>query len=73
MKTVELNINESIADKVMFFLNNISKTDIKVVEKSQNSQYYFKQNIGDFFQNSPLVDTISLKREKEIYDSRIIF
>jgi len=73
MKTVELNINESIADKVMFFLNNISKTDIKVVEKSKNAQYYFKHNIGDFFQNSPLVDTISLERGKEIYDSRITF
>ncbi len=30
MKTIHLEINENIFDKVMFFLNNLSKKDIKL-------------------------------------------
>ena len=72
MKTIELNINDSIYDNVMFFLSGISKNDIKIVEKTEEKKDSLN-NIVDFFQNSPLVDNIVLTRDKELYKQRLSF
>ena len=37
MKTIHLEINETIFDKVMLFLNNLPKKDVKLsIEKDDN-------------------------------------
>jgi len=37
MKTIRLDVEDNIFDKVMFFLNNLPKNDIRLeIEKKQN-------------------------------------
>ena len=73
MYSVKLNINDTIFDKIMFFLNNVSKEDIKIEVKKEKKEVFYKTNLVDFFQQSPLNDTISITRGSEIYKDRISF
>ena len=61
MYTIKLDVNDTIYDKVMFFLKNIPVTNLEVK----------KDDIVSFFHNSPLVDSIELKRKDEIYKDRV--
>ena len=71
MYTIKLDVNDTIYDKVMFFLKNIPVTNIEVKKSDENSSTQ-KDDIVSFFQNSPLTDNIELTREKEIYNRQHI-
>jgi hypothetical protein len=73
MKTIELNISDSIYDNVMFFLSGISKNDITIIKKETEQKSKKKNSIVDFFQDSPLVDNIILERDNQIYNQRLSF
>jgi len=74
MHTIKVDIDNSIFDKVMFFLNNISNDSIKIEEiVTAKSKQDRKDNIVDFFQKSPIVGELNLQRDSDIYDSRIKF
>ncbi len=69
MKTIRLDVEDSIFDNVMYFLNNLPKKDVKLnieARKKDSKQH----SIVDFFQNSPLRDSIELERDREIYVDR---
>jgi len=70
MYTIKLDVNDTIYDKVMFFLKNIPVTNLEV-KKSDDTTSTKKDDIVSFFHNSPLVDNIELKREDEIYEDRV--
>jgi hypothetical protein len=72
MYSIKLDVNDSIYDKVMFFLDNISKKDLKIKEiKNYNDQK--EDGLVDFFRNSPLVGEVNLTRENEVYSNRVEF
>ncbi|MCX6051198.1 MAG: hypothetical protein NTZ60_01680 [Campylobacterales bacterium] len=73
MHSIRLDINDNIFEKVMFFLNNIPSSDLKI--KIESAQEKFKQtdSLVSFFQNSPLCGEIELLREKEVYEDRVQF
>ena len=70
MYTIKLDVNDTIYDKVMFFLKNIPITNLEV-KKCDDGTSEKKDDIVSFFHNSPLVDNIELKREDEIYEDRV--
>lgn len=72
MYSIKLDVNDNIYDKVMFFLDNISKKDLKIKEiKNYNDQ---KENdLVDFFRKSPLVGEVDFSRENEVYANRVEF
>lgn len=73
MHSIRLDINDNIFDKVMFFLNNIPSSDLKIkIEKSQEN-FEKTDSLVSFFQNSPLRDEIEFDREKEVYKDRVEF
>ena len=67
MYTIKLDVNDTIYDKVMFFLKNIPVTNIEVKKSDENSSTK-KDDIVSFFHNSPLTSNVELTREKEIYN-----
>ena len=72
MYSVKFDVNDNIYDKVMFFLDNISKQDLKIKEiKNYNDSK--EDNLVDFFRNSPLVGEVDLTRENEVYLNRVEF
>ncbi len=73
MHSVKLDISDSAYDKIMFFLSNVPKTDLKIVEEKPESITEKKSSIVEFFQNSPLNETIELKRSQETYSDRVSF
>jgi hypothetical protein len=70
MYSIKIDLNDSIVDKVMFFLNNIPKSEIKIEELTKNHK---NSNLSDFFQNSPLKGEIELDRDIQTYEERIKF
>jgi len=72
MYTIKLDVNDSIYDKVMFFLKNIPVKNLEV-KKVDDTQAQKKDNIISFFQSSPLKDNILLEREDEVYNEKITF
>ncbi len=72
MYSIKLDVNDNIYDKVMFFLDNISKKDLKIKEiKNYNDQ---KENdLVDFFRKSPMVGEVDFSRENEVYTNRVEF
>lgn len=73
MYSIKLDVNEKIYDKVMLFLENISKKDLKIKEIKNIDDNKQDSNIVDFFRNSPLVGELDLKRESELYSQRVEF
>ena len=75
MYTIKLNVNDTSYDKVMFFLQNIpvSNLEVKKIDESKGITQNDQDNIVSFFHNSPLLDTVNLTREKEIYEDRVSF
>ncbi len=74
MQTIRLDISSDIFDKVMFILENLPKNKVKFsLENKANEHQPQKNNLVDFFQNSPLVDILSLDRDEEVYRGRIEF
>jgi len=71
MYSIKLNIDDSILDKVMLFLNTIPKKNIEV-KKLKNSHQSDDEKLGDFFVKSPLKD-IAIERGDEIYNQRVEF
>jgi len=70
MYTIKLNVNDTIYEKVMFFLKNIPVSNLEV-KKTEDSQDKTQDDIVSFFHNSPLTGNIVLTREKEIYEDRV--
>ena len=71
MYSIKLNIDDSILDKVMLFLDTIPKKNIEV-KKLENSYQSDDEKLGDFFLKSPLKG-ITIEREHEIYNQRVEF
>lgn len=72
MYTIKLDVNDSIYDKVMFFLKNIPVKNLEV-KKVADTQVQKKNDIVSFFQTSPLTGNILLEREDEIYNEKVVF
>jgi len=74
IKTIRLDISSDIFDKVMFILENLPKNKVKFsLEKRKEESQDKENNLVEFFQNSPLVDAVSLERDQEVYQGRIEF
>ncbi len=71
MYTIKLDVNDTIYDKVMFFLKNIPIKNLEV-KKVDDIQTQKKDDIVSFFRSSPLSD-IQLEREPELYSDRVTF
>ena len=69
MHTIKIDVSDTFYDKVMLFLQNLPKNDIKLYSKESLKD---KDTLTDFFKNSPLHD-ISINREDEIYEDKINF
>ena len=72
MYTIKLDVNDSIYDKVMFFLKNIPVKNIEV-KKVDDAEAEKKDDIVSFFQSSPLKDALNLERKNEIYNEKVSF
>ncbi|MBL4730494.1 MAG: hypothetical protein JKY28_03840 [Sulfurimonas sp.] len=72
MYSIKLDVNDSIYDKVMFFLKNIPVKNLEV-KKVDDIQIKKGDDIVSFFQSSPLKDNILLERKDEIYNEKITF
>ena len=73
MHSIRLDINDNIFDKVMFFLNNIPSSDLKIKIEQTQKNSESNGSLVSFFQNSPLRGEIKLSREKEVYEERVQF
>lgn len=74
IKTIRLDISSDIFDKVMFILENLPKNKVKFsLENRKKESQHKENNLVEFFQNSPLVGTVSLDRDQEVYQGRIEF
>ncbi len=81
MHTIRLDVSHDIYDKVLFILENLPKNKVKfqiekkegIVVKKDGLPLGQKNSLVEFFQSSPLVGTVSLDREQEIYKGRIEF
>jgi len=71
MHSIRLDINDNIFDKVMFFLNNIPSSDLKIKIEQTQKNSESNGSLVSFFQNSPLRGEIELSREKEVYEERV--
>jgi len=69
MYTIKIDINDTIYDKVMFFLKNlpIKNLEVKKIDEEQTQK---KDDIVSFFRSSPLKG-IQLERESELYSDRV--
>jgi len=72
MYTIKLDINDTIYDKVMFFLKNIPVKNLEV-KKVDDTKTQTKDDIVSFFQSSPLIGELNLERENEIYNEKVSF
>lgn len=72
MYTIKLDVNDTIYEKVMFFLKNIPVKNISV-EKTDDLEVKKQNDIVTFFQSSPIKGEISLERESDIYSDRVTF
>ena len=72
MYTIKLDVNDTIYDKVMFFLKNIPVSNLEV-KKVDEKTIQNKNDIVSFFQSSPLNDEVTLTRSNEIYAGKVIF
>ena len=70
MYTIKLDVNDTIYEKVMFFLKNIPVSNLEV-KKTENFQDKTQDDIVSFFHNSHLSGNIELTREKEVYEDRV--
>jgi hypothetical protein len=70
MYSIKLDIDDSIVDKVMFFLNSIPKKSIEI-KKIDIGDALKEQKLGDFFVQSPLHDEVTLSRDVEFYKERV--
>jgi len=74
IQTIRLDISSDILDKVIFILENLPKNKVKFSLENREKKKQTKENsLVDFFQNSPLVDSVSLERDTQIYQDRIKF
>ena len=71
MYTIKLDVNDTIYDKVIFFLKNIPIKNLEV-KKIDDKQTQKKDDIVSFFRSSPL-SGIELERESEQYSDRVTF
>jgi len=69
MHTIRIDVSDTIYDKVMFFLQHLPKTDIKLYDKTEKQ---ITNKLSDFFKDAPLKD-ISFERESETYQSKVNF
>lgn len=72
MYTIKLDVNDTIYEKVMFFLKNIPVKNLSV-EKTDEDEAKKQDDIVTFFQSSPIKGEISLERESDIYSDRVTF
>lgn len=66
MHKLELEINDKIYAKILQFLQSFSQQDLTITKLNQQPE----ENLVEFFQNSPLVGEVDLKRSKEVYEQR---
>jgi len=72
MYTIKLDVNDTIYEKVMFFLKNIPVKNIKV-EKVDDKESKKQNDIVTFFQSSPIAGKISLEQDSQTYTDRVAF
>lgn len=72
MHTIRLDVKDSVFDKVMFLLSNLPKNEVQMKIENNNTKHN-KENIVDFFQNSPLKGELQLDKNEEVYTGRIEF
>ncbi len=65
MHTIRLDVKDSVFDKVMFLLRSLPKNEVQLKVEKKGATQDDKDNIVDFFQNSPLYSKFkSLKHSK---------
>ena len=73
MKTIKISISDSIFDKIMFFLSNLPKKDVKIEIEEEKKPKKESHRFVSFFRSSPLVDEVDLERSQETYEGRVKF
>ena len=73
MYSIKLDVNDNIYEKVMFFLENIPKQDLKIKEIKNFDEKVRKDTLVEFFKSSPLVGEVEIKRDCGVYQDRIEF
>jgi len=75
MQTIRLDIANDMYDKVVRFIENLSKNKVKLyVKKDDKTTDVKKENsLVSFFRNSPLTEEVLLKRDEEVYKTRVEF
>jgi hypothetical protein len=74
MRTIKLEINETIYEKIMAFLSLLPKDKVHIItDRKINNRKKENNSFVSFFHNSPLVDEVELNRNDEIYSSRVTF
>jgi len=73
MHTIRVDVSDDIYDKVLFILENLPKNKVKLQVEKEEVPSKQKGSLIDFFQSSPLVGTVSLDREQEVYKGRVEF
>jgi hypothetical protein len=71
MHAIRIDVSDTIYDKVMFFLQYLPKTDIKIYD-TVNREKSHTDSLSHFFKSSP-VKELSIERESEVYQSRVDF
>ena len=75
MQTIRLDIANDMYDKVVRFIENLPKNKVKLyVKKDDKTTDVKKENsLVSFFRNSPLTEEVLLKRDEEVYKTRVEF
>lgn len=74
MHSIKLEISDTVFDKVMFFLNSISKRDLVIKEIDNLEKKEKSDDLVSFFKSSPLYDSaVYFEREHEPYKQRVLF
>jgi phage gp36-like protein len=75
MQTIRLDIANDMYDKVVRFIENLSKNKVKLYVKKDDKTTDVKKesSLVSFFRNSPLTEEVLLKRDEEVYKTRVEF
>ncbi len=73
MRTIKLDVSDKIFDNIMFFLNQLPKSDltIKVIPTEEKKDK--SKGLVEFFRSSPIVDEIIIERSSQSYSDRVQF
>jgi len=65
MKTLRLRINERVIDKVLYFLKNLPKDEVEVLEELENTTFLSQESSGKLKFNATTLHTKGFRFDRE--------